>query len=145
MTDPPIILVADDDPDILDQICLALASEGYSLLRAENQDEAEELLLGTRPDLAILDLMMDEMDSGFVLSHRIKQLYPGTPVILISAVAATTGLDFRPQSAEERAWVKADLVLHKPVVPERLRADVRRVLEQSARGTGVPRPALPVG
>jgi CheY-like chemotaxis protein len=130
MSDKPVILVADDDADILDQICLALAPEGYQLLRAETQEEAEEILLGSRPDLAILDLMMDEMDSGFVLCHRIKQLYPGTPVILLSAVTATTGLDFRPASAEEKSWVKADLVLHKPVVPERLRADVRRALDQ---------------
>ena len=130
MSDKPTILVADDDADILDQIRLALASEGYELVEAATQQEAEELLLGLRPDLAILDLMMDEMDSGFVLCHQIKKLYPGTPVILLSAVTATTGLDFRPTTAEERAWVKADLVLHKPVVPERLRADVRRMLDR---------------
>ncbi len=135
MTDQPTILVADDDPDLLDQISLALAPEGYRLLRAESQEEAEEVLLRSRPELAILDLMMEEMDSGFVLCHRIKQIYPGTPVILLSAVTATTGLDFRPSSAEERAWVKADLVLHKPVVPDRLRADVRRLLEQAKSAT----------
>jgi CheY-like chemotaxis protein len=128
MSDKPTILVADDDADILDQIRLALASEGYRLVEAETQQGAEEILLGLRPDLAILDLMMDEMDSGFVLCHQIKKLYPGTPVILLSAVTATTGLDFQPVTAEERAWVGADLVLHKPVVAERLRADVRRML-----------------
>jgi CheY-like chemotaxis protein len=131
MSDKPTILVADDDADILDQIRLALASEGYQLVEAQTQEEAEEILLATRPDLAILDLMMDEMDSGFVLCHQIKKLYPGTPVILLSAVTATTGLDFQPSTAEERAWVKADLVLHKPVVPDRLRADVRRTLDRS--------------
>jgi CheY-like chemotaxis protein len=131
MSDKPTILVADDDADILDQIRLALASEGYQLVEAQTQEEAEEILLSTRPDLAILDLMMDEMDSGFVLCHQIKKLYPGTPVILLSAVTATTGLDFQPSTAEERAWVKADLVLHKPVVPDRLRADVRRTLDRS--------------
>jgi CheY-like chemotaxis protein len=130
MSDKPTILVADDDADILDQIRLALASEGYELVEAGTQQEADEILLGLRPDLAILDLMMDQMDSGFVLCHQIKKLYPGTPVILLSAVTATTGLDFRPTTAEERAWVKADLVLHKPVVPERLRADVRRMLDR---------------
>jgi two-component system, OmpR family, response regulator len=138
MTEKPIILVADDDPDILEQICLALSPDGYQFLRAETQERAEELLLEARPDLAILDLMMDEMDSGFVLSHRIKQLYPGTPVILISAVTSTTGLRFAPQTADERAWVKADLVLNKPVVAERLRADVSRVLGESNRITGLP-------
>jgi CheY-like chemotaxis protein len=68
------------------------------------------------------------MDSGFVLCHNIKKLYPGTPVIILTAVQAATGLDFKARSAEAGSWVKADVLLDKPVRPEQLKAEVRRLL-----------------
>ena len=46
---------------------------------------------GPQSELAILDLMMEEKDSGFVLCHRIKKLYPDTPVMMVIAVKAATG------------------------------------------------------
>jgi CheY-like chemotaxis protein len=131
MSDPRKILVADDDPDALDQVHAMLGSEGYELVLAQGQQEAEEALMGARPDLAIFDLMMERKDSGFVLCHAVKRLYPETPVILLTAVTAATGLDFDLADPEARSWTKADLMLDKPVRAERLRAEVRRLLEQA--------------
>lgn len=125
------ILVADDDPDALDQVNLMLGGEGYQVVLAQGQHEAEEALMGARPDLAIFDLMMERKDSGFVLCHETKRLYPETPVILLTAVTAATGLNFDLADPEARAWTKADLMLDKPVRAERLRAEVRRLLVQS--------------
>jgi CheY-like chemotaxis protein len=129
MTDRKNILVVDDDIDLLDQVSLVLAGEGYNVIKAQGQKEAEEALLTSIPDLAVLDLMMENMDSGFVLCHHVKRLYPDTPVILLTAVKAATGLDFHPQSDEAASWVKADLVMDKPVRPEQLRAEARRLLK----------------
>jgi CheY-like chemotaxis protein len=72
---------------------------------------------------------MENMDSGFVLCHHVKRLFPETPVILLTAVKATTGLDFSPQSDEAASWVKADVLMDKPVRPEQLRQEVRRLLK----------------
>ena len=44
------------------------------------------------------------------------------PVILVTAVASETGLDFDAATAEERGWIKADAVLDKPVRFEQLAA-----------------------
>jgi CheY-like chemotaxis protein len=71
------ILVVDDDSDILEQVSMILKQDGHEVHTAGTQDEAEEILLSLKPDLAILDLMMEEKDTGFVLCHRIKKLYPG--------------------------------------------------------------------
>jgi len=122
------ILVVDDDPDFLDQISLTIKHDGHSVVTAQGQEEAEEAMLTVIPDLAIVDLMMENMDSGFVLCHHIKKLYPGTPVIILTAVEAAAGLDFTARSAEAASWVKADKLLHKPVRPEQLRAEVKRLL-----------------
>ncbi|NMB74889.1 MAG: response regulator [Myxococcales bacterium] len=124
------ILIADDDPDILEQVSLLLKGEGYQVLGAHSQEEAEEALLTAIPDLAIFDLMMENKDSGFVLCHHVKRLYPETPVIILTAVAAATGLNFSSPSPEVRSWIKADTFLNKPVRPEQLRAEVHRLLDR---------------
>ncbi|BDU76816.1 response regulator transcription factor [Mesoterricola sediminis] len=128
MNEKKNILVVDDDIDLLEQVALVMEAEGHRVVRAQGQKEGEEALLTTIPDLAILDLMMENMDSGFVLCHHVKRLYPGTPVILLTAVKAATGLDFQPQSDEAASWVKADVVMDKPVRPEQLRNESRRLL-----------------
>jgi two-component system alkaline phosphatase synthesis response regulator PhoP len=122
------VLVVDDDPDVVEQLSITLKGEGYEVHAGFSQQEAEELLLTVKPDVAILDLMMEQMDSGFVLCHYLKKLYPQTPVILLTAVMAATGLSFNASSREAQGWVKADRVLDKPVRPEQIRAEVRRLL-----------------
>jgi CheY-like chemotaxis protein len=129
MTAKKQVLLVDDDQDILDQLSLALRAEGYEVVTAQGRQEGEELLMLRQPDLAVIDLMMEEMDSGFVLCHEIKKLYPDTPVIMLTAVTAATGLDFHARSKEARAWVKADALLDKPVRFEQLREEVRRLLQ----------------
>jgi len=123
------ILVVDDDIDMLEQVAMILKAEGYQVIQAQGQKEGEEALLSTIPDLAVLDLMMENMDSGFVLCHHVKRLFPETPVILLTAVKATTGLDFNPQSDDAASWVKADVIMDKPVRPEQLKQEVRRLLK----------------
>lgn len=122
------ILVVDDDPDMIEQVTLILGGEGYTLVTAGGQKEAEEVLMVHRPDVAIVDLMMEEQDSGFILCHEIKKLYPGTPVILLTSVKAATGISFAATSAEQQSWVKADRLLDKPARPEQLKNEVRRLL-----------------
>ncbi|MBN2193053.1 MAG: response regulator [Polyangiaceae bacterium] len=128
MTKRKTILVADDDSDIRVQITIALKSAGYDVVEADGQEAAEEALLRFQPDLCVFDLMMEEMDSGFVLCHEAKRTYPDTPVILLTAVTSQTGIDFTSQTPQQRSWVKADLLLHKPVLAEQLVARVRELL-----------------
>jgi DNA-binding response OmpR family regulator len=131
MSNAKKILVVDDDPDIVDQVTLILKMDGHEVHAAGTQSEAEEILLSIKPDLAVIDLMMEEKDSGFVLCHRIKKLYPGTPVIMLTAVKAATGMSFAAESTVQQSWLKADHLLDKPIRAERLRADVKRFLNRA--------------
>jgi CheY-like chemotaxis protein len=131
------ILVVDDDFDLLEQLKMVLTAAGYEVTAAEGSKAAEEELLKMKPDLAVLDLMMEEKDSGFVLSHQIKKLYPGTPLILLTAVAGATGVSFNTQNVEAQSWIKVDKILDKPVRPEQLKEEIRRLLnEPSEEGAG---------
>ena len=80
------ILIVDDDYDYLFQLKFQLEQWGCKVVTAESQREAEELLHTLKPDLAILDLMMENEDSGFVLSYKMKKKYPDVPVIISTAV-----------------------------------------------------------
>ncbi len=123
------ILVVDDDKDILDQLTLVLTDAGYEVIAAEGEAQAEERLIDARPDLAIVDVMMENQDSGFMLSHKVKKLYPGTPVIILTSVSSVTGFKFPLEAGGEKPWIKADSFLNKPVRPELLRNEVKRLLE----------------
>lgn len=124
------ILVVDDDMDLLEQMTAVLTAEGYEVVASEGRAAAEEALLKTKPDLAILDLMMEEKDSGFVLSYAIKKLYPDTPVILLTAVSGATGLCFAAQHSDAQSWTQVDKIMDKPIRPEQLKTEVRRMLQE---------------
>ncbi len=131
MSDKRRILVVDDDPDLLEQVAATLSAEGYDVVTAESRAAAEEAILKSKPDLAILDLMMEEKDSGFVLGYEIKKFYPETPVIMLTAVTGATGLSFASQAPEAQSWTKVDKLMDKPVRPEQLKTEVRRLLHES--------------
>lgn len=132
MSNGQTIFIVDDDPDIIDQLTMLLTAEGYEVISAYGQYEAEHMLMMYRPDLAIVDLFMEEQDSGFILCHEIKKLYPGTPVVLLTSVRAATGLSFTASTTEQQSWVKADRVLDKPARPEQLKNEIRRLLVKAA-------------
>lgn len=122
------ILVVDDDIDFLQQMELQLKAAGYDVRAAEGQKQAEQLLEQVRPDLAIVDLMMENVDGGFSLCYHIKKRDPSIPVILVTGVTAETGMEFDAATSEERSWVKADAMLAKPVRFEQLKRQIDRLL-----------------
>ncbi len=126
-----LILLVDDDIDFLAQQKLQLEAAGYDVRTAESQADAEQLLQSLAPDIAVLDLMMENMDGGFALCHHIKKKDPSTPVILCTAVASETSLQFDAATDEERSWVKADVLLAKPVRFEQLRQEIERLRKEA--------------
>lgn len=122
------ILIVDDDEDFRYQLRLMLTKMGFSVKEADCPDAARQELQGFQPDMAIVDLMMDEVDAGFTLCYQIKKQYPEMPVLLATAVAGETGLEFDAQTEEEKSWIKADAFLNKPIRPEQLEKEVNRLM-----------------
>jgi two-component system, OmpR family, response regulator len=122
------VLLVDDDEDLILQMKLQFEAAGYHVATAGSDSQGRERIDAVPPDIAVVDLMMEEHDSGFALCHFIKQRAPSIPIILLTAVASETGIDFDAVTAEERTWIKADLLLDKPVRFETLQAEVSRLL-----------------
>ncbi len=125
------ILVVDDDADYRFQQRVQLEAAGYKVIEADSEAAAVSLLEREAPDLAIVDLMMEEMDAGFTLCYHIKKTHPNVPIILATAVTRETGLEFDAATSEERSWIKADAFLAKPIRFDQLKREVERLLEQS--------------
>ncbi|HRY31931.1 MAG TPA: response regulator [Bacteroidales bacterium] len=124
------ILIADDDPDYLFQMKVKLERFGYRVITADSQKEAGRILETVKPDLAILDLMMETEDSGFILAHKISRMYPGLPVIIASGVTAETGMDFGPAASGDRSLIKADLFIDKGITAERLEREIQNLMQK---------------
>ena len=122
-----LALLVDDDPDFLFQQKLMLEKIGYRVETAASRPEAQQMLENLKPDLAVLDLMMDARDDGFVLARHIKKSNPAVPVIIVSAVTSETGIDFGAVNTREKQWIQADAVLAKPVRLEQLVKEINRL------------------
>ena len=115
------ILIAEDDADIVELLSLYLTGEGYQVLTAENGLQALQLIESTRVDMAILDIMMPEMN-GYDVLKRIREKY-NFPVIILSAKEMDTdrilGLN-----------LGADAYLTKPFNPLEVVAYVKSALRR---------------
>lgn len=74
----------DDDPRSRSAVARLLAEEGYEATAAADGEEASALLASWRPDLVVTDLDMPRLD-GRALLRRVRNLRPGTPVLVLSA------------------------------------------------------------
>jgi DNA-binding response OmpR family regulator len=82
----PLVLVADDDPDILALVRFRLERDGYEVLSAPDGETALDRALARPPDLALLDVMMPRLD-GYEVTRRLRAHGPTTtiPIILLTA------------------------------------------------------------
>ncbi len=83
MADRKRILVADDDPDLIDLLKLDLGAEGYEVLTAVNGKDALQTAMGEKVDLILLDVMMPYIDGYHVAYELTSKLGAKCPKIII--------------------------------------------------------------
>lgn len=128
------ILLIDDDPDFRDAVTQILESARYEVSLASNPDEAKEKIFKEKPDLILLDIMMDSLFDGFSLCHSIKTAkeykdFHHVPIIFVSAVKEMTGSRFQFKG-EEQGMVGPDDYIDKPVKAEDLIGRIERLLQK---------------
>jgi DNA-binding response OmpR family regulator len=118
----PLVLVADDDPDILALVRFRLERDGYEVLSAPDGETALDLARARPPDLAVLDVMMPRLD-GYEVTRRLREHGPTTtiPIILLTARVQEPDL--------ERGFeAGADDYVTKPFSPQALGERVQAAL-----------------
>ena len=91
MTDRKVrrVVVADDDPDIVDILTFNLTTAGYDVETASDGAEAFDLVSATLPDLVVLDVMMPKMDGLEVLAAlKGEEATREIPVVMLTAKAS---------------------------------------------------------
>lgn len=121
----PDIVVADDDPDILELVLLRLEMAGYAAIGAADGAEAWRLIREREPRLCVIDVQMPELDGFEVLQHLRSE--PRTKDIAVVLLTA---------SVEDRDMVRglefgADEYLRKPFKPADLLARIEGLLTRA--------------
>ncbi len=130
------ILIVDDDPDMRLALRLPLESVGYAVSEATSVTEGLATVKQVRPDLIVLDVMMDTTTAGFQLALELHSPDPKseykefreTPIVMLTAIHSTTPLRFAP----DEAYLPVQVFLEKPIDPEVLLATVRKFLGEGA-------------
>lgn len=128
MTGRKRILVVDDDPDFCSAIEKILRSADYDVDIAGNVKEGLGSIERKKPDLILLDVMMERYDDGFNMCYDLKHddRYRNIPIIIITAVTEVTGLKFNPDTDGE--YLESDDYIQKPIRPNVLLDKVSKLL-----------------
>jgi DNA-binding response OmpR family regulator len=109
-----VILCVDDDPDVLHSLRLILETAGYHVATAATADEGRVAVQQAQPDLLIVDLMMEDVDSGFTLVKRLRAEGLTAPVYFLSSSG-----DYLYETTDVGRF-GAEGVFQKPLAPDRL-------------------------
>jgi DNA-binding response OmpR family regulator len=112
----PLVLIADDDPDILELVSLTLERDGYDVAQARNGEEALRIASERHIHLAVLDLMMPGID-GYEVTRRLRSSAGEhrLPILILSAFA-------EDRQAAQALAAGADAYMRKPFSPRELLA-----------------------
>ena len=133
------IMIVDDDADYINVVKTILESEQYAVVTAGDKTEGMEKIRVEKPDLAILDVMMNAWQDGFEMSRQLKKnpQFKNMPIMILTAVMNRTGIDFK-STAGDPIWIPVDMFLDKPVEPDVLLSEVKMLLSNKAEnGAGI--------
>ncbi|MBD3385729.1 response regulator [candidate division KSB1 bacterium] len=129
MSERKKILLADDDAAFREINRIILESNGYLVDEADSADAALRKLKSEHFDLLVLDLMMEDRDSGFRVAYALKedQNLKELPILMLTSAPQKTGFNFR--FSEDKDWMKVDSYATKPLDPRELLDRVHKLLK----------------
>jgi CheY-like chemotaxis protein len=129
---PKKILLVDDDADQRLSIRLPLEAAGYEIFEAASFDKGLSAVKEVKPDLIVLDVMMDTTTAGFQFALSLHSPDPESefsefksmPIIMLTAIHSTTPLRFAP----DEDYLPVQTFLEKPVDSKVLLAAIKKYL-----------------
>ncbi len=116
------VLIAEDEPHIVESLSFILSREGFEVTSAGDGESAFQQMADTAPDLLILDVMLPKMNGFELLRHvRAHPRLSATPVIMLTAKGQTQDR----RAAED---IGADAFITKPFSNRDVVEHVRRLV-----------------
>jgi CheY-like chemotaxis protein len=122
------VLIVDDDPSIREILTTILKGK-YELKEAGSQEEGATVMKEFKPDLVLLDVMMEKRDSGFEMARAFKQdaELQDAKILVITSADKKMELAFE-EFAGDPDWLPVDGYIIKPIKPTELLSRVEKLL-----------------
>ena len=129
------ILVIDDDPIFVKATTAILESNGYQVDNAANRDEGLAKMKAEKPDLVLLDVMMDWILDGVSVSREMmaEKDLQRIPIIMVTSIR---GSEYRGVFPQDQ-YLHIDSWLDKPCPPDKLLSEVAQTLERHKKYEGL--------
>jgi CheY-like chemotaxis protein len=126
------ILIIDDDADMVLATRMCLESGGHQVVDASSPAEGLQKVKSEKPDLLILDVMMDTATAGFQTALTLRSTdadsefaaFRRMPIVMLTAIHSTTPLRFGPDSE----YLPVDTFVDKPIDPDKFLKTVNELL-----------------
>jgi len=125
----PTVLLVDDDDVFVDAVSAVLEQE-FNIRTACNGTEAFAQVAGDKPDVIVLDVMMDHLSEGFDVARKLKK-DPATrsiPVVMLTGVDSV----YNTRMEVSEAYFVHDAYLEKPVEPRELLSVIQELLAKAS-------------
>lgn len=118
------ILIVDDDPDVVEATTLFLKKEGHEVHSAFNKADGHKAIADIKPDLLILDVIMEQPDDGIAMAQELRRSGFKQPILMFTSISKVIGFDF----GKDSDLVPVDEFVEKPIKPAALLEKVNKLL-----------------
>ena len=118
------IMVVDDDQDIVESITIILESAGYEFKSADCSFQCFEILRKEKPDLIVLDIMMETIFEGFNVVYELKANpeYRLIPIVMVSSISKHMGFNV------DKDFLQVDEFMEKPILPNEFLKNIEKLI-----------------
>jgi DNA-binding response OmpR family regulator len=121
------VLLVDDDQDLIEMNKIILIQRGHHVTVAYSAVEARQIAKANLPEIAVLDVMMEDKTAGFDLARELHKMSPSMPLLMLTGIRKEMqlGYSFEP----DETWLPISKFLEKPVNPRILADEVETLLK----------------
>ena len=123
------ILIVDDDPDVVEACRLFLERDHHKVVCAYNRAEGMKAVAEAKPDLLILDVIMEQADDGIAMAQELRRSGFATPILMLTSIGKVTGYSYD----KDDDLLPVDDFAEKPIEPAALVRKVNDLLAKRAR------------
>ena len=123
------IFIIDDDPDILDSLKVIFQNQGFTVATATNRTDGISLCNSEKPDLIVLDIMMENDLDGYDMLNefRTNLELKNVPIVMYTGMAQQIGVNFRSAVEDEQMFPAVSFV-DKREGAQQLLSEIRKLL-----------------
>jgi len=119
------VLIVDDDRDMVEASRMVLQREGHSVSVAYSAGEGMQAVKESKPDILLLDVMMDQPDDGIALAQDLRRDGFAAPILMLSSISKVAGQKY----GKDAELLPVDDFQEKPIDPSVLVAKVAELLK----------------